>query len=187
MLRTVWHIIKRQVIQRNQGVCRMVQGPMGALIASLRQAGWDPREPNVWFDEKGDAWCVDESSNLRRSTRPLRDALTSSIMKIQWQEAAKHRFGQGLENRPQLHSTKRHLSHLQRHGLHGEAGILKASLVGGMWPPARRYENGLRDSSNCPLCGHISCDEYHIVWQCPIINAISDPRIEETNNMQTTA
>ena len=55
---------------------------------------------------------------------------------------------------------------------------MQTILAGGIFVPERLRQAGMIENSTCKHCGHHTCDEYHLYYDCPEVN--KDPELNST-------
>ena len=81
----------------------LVRGPMGAVIATLLDLGWEPLHPDEWRAPGQVVFRFSTSVRCTRSTcGEFFDYLLAGVVDGLWLEAAGRRNGRGLEKRPLL-------------------------------------------------------------------------------------
>ena len=77
-----------------------VKGPLTATIATLAHVGWKGAKPDFWWSPEGGGWALPSEPT---PLGPLfEDSLLRSITAVNWQKAANHYEGPGLEEGPDL-------------------------------------------------------------------------------------
>ena len=87
---------------------------MGAVIATLRDIGWDPNSPTRWTDPDEQQWDFDPGSpGLHHD---LKHHLAHHITKQLWTKSSAHYHGAGLEDGADLSILKTQKQGLQTGG-----------------------------------------------------------------------
>ena len=83
-----------------------VVGPMGAVIATLYDIGWEPEDVTRWTDPQGDTW--DFQPGTPGLYHDLKHHLQEHITHRLWEKASQHYYGSGLELGGDLTVLKKH-------------------------------------------------------------------------------
>ena len=57
-----------------------------------------------------------------------------------------------------------------RGGFHHRCAVLFAAIVDGMWPQARRAEDGWTDDAQCQMCLAARGTAWHRIYGCPVLD-----------------
>ena len=104
-----------------------------------------------------------------------------------WQKAALHHNGKGLEEGADLTLLRKHIAWLRKKGNKQAAGLLVTIAAAGLWCQNRKYEASLTLTRACPWCGKEVQDDYHLVWDCPVVNEDEHSDIVRTNYLRRHA
>ena len=163
-----------------------VKGPLGALCMHLHEVGWHlsfgtglTRRLQV-HSHQGEQW----NSAPGAGWIDIQRAMDKRRIQLLWEQAARHRHGQGMEGGVDTTVIRKHYCILIKKGATARAGALMAIGTGALWPPSRVQEEikGKEDmDTSCAHCGHHLHDERHMFWNCPVTNSKKKPSIRRTN------
>ena len=159
-----------------------VKGPMGAVIATLRQVDWLGITPFKWVGHDGSEWAYHPTHSKDISLHPMLDGLRSAVERIVWGQASNHHCGRGLAEGCDVYSIQKHLKHM-RHGNPKDASLMMTIASAGAWSQARKFQAGLVDSPLCPHCGEEEQDDLHMCWTCNKLMDLNDSRVKKTNHL----
>jgi hypothetical protein len=127
-----------------------IKGPMGAVIATLVDLGWQPQGPTRWADPQGDIWQIDPR---RAGVIPLVLAkIRRSCIRLLWKKAGEHYCGEGIGDEADLTALQQARRAFIKQGSWREASVLDLIGQGASWPPARRAALGEGISAECEFC-----------------------------------
>jgi len=157
----------------------VVRGPMGATIATLDEAGWNPVSPYQWVMPNGDLWIIKEGVSLVPLLYDFKDTLKQGI----WHKASSHHLGKGLEAGADITVGQRHMVGLLKGQQNSRASKLTLSMCGGIWSQHRKFEAGLIDDPVCHMCGARVQSCFHLVWGCPAHKNSENEVIKRTQRL----
>ena len=150
-----------------------VGGHMAAVIATLLDAEWEPREATRWHDPQGKTWGIDAYSSP--DTSPILAAVAATLKSQVCTKAAKHHNGKGAEQGLDLRGLRNEFKTLRRKGNHEWHGLLHAVATGATWTRQRRHE---AYPSIDPVCRRCTLEEpetdFHRCWTCPANNLLPE-------------
>ena len=135
-----------------------VRGPISSLVATLCDAGWDTAGPRDWTDHRGQRWQATGALN----TKSVEAALFDSLEGHQWEAAAEHRLGSGLQQGACLQPAMTVRATLAP----ARAHTLDNIVAGGLWFRQRLFEAGRLTTGVCRWCEKEPETEHHIFWEC---------------------
>jgi len=100
---------------------------------------------------------------------PLLSALRADLLNDLWSKASSHRGGTGLQT-PSADIAANFIQSLRKQGELQAAGALQQAAAGGMWPRDRRATKGMLAERFCQHCGAEVEDEFHLLWECEVVN-----------------
>jgi hypothetical protein len=154
-----------------------VRGPMGAVVATLRDLGWKPDSPTQWTDPDGHHWDIDPGAP--GVAVQLKALVAEFIEKDLWRQAGKHEGGRGLENGADLTVARRMRRKFLKQGELKKVGVLELICQGAGWPPARKAAAGLPVDPICTFCRKAPGTIKHQTWECTgLLKAIGEDRAE---------
>eukprot|EP00973_Karenia_brevis_P049863 6923864-Karenia_brevis.AAC.1 len=115
------------------------------------------------------------------------EVFEKALQQSQWERAAEHRNGEGLQQGADMYVVKQIHRQLKRDGYDNEAGMLKVIARGGLWLNQRKAEAGYQCNPICPLCKQEAEDEEHLFWRCPVAKANGCPEVQRTNHLASLA
>jgi hypothetical protein len=182
-----WHraIVRiwSKVTARVEGATRWhrVLGPLGTLVATLLDIGWDPVEPLRWVDHTKQSWDIDPLlPEVQAQIIPLLDRAID--LKV-WRQAATHNLGRGLEQGVDWFSSLRNFRFWRRTGQHRDAGIFDCFAQGAVWDRSRKKSSGYLDDPTCTRCGSAPDSVLHMIWECPANSSIEEPAVAKTQHL----
>ena len=127
-----------------------VRGTMAAVIATLLDLQWLPRQAGIWQDSDG------EEFDVRRCDRSqlLEFAPKSAAEEAVWKRASRSHLGGGLAGGVDLTILRRHLRQLRSRGDPGRAAVLEMVAGAALWPMARRMGVDDLDGLHLPEAHH---------------------------------
>jgi ribonuclease HI len=163
-----------------------VKGPMGAVIATLMDLGWQPEGPTRWGDPQGNRWQIDPR---RAGVIPLVLAkIRQSCTSLVWRKANEHYCGQGIGEAADLTALQQVRRACIKQGSWKDAALIDMVAQGACWPPARRAALGEGISSECQFCRQgVEGTLRHQAWQCPVILAGIGAAREEARHLEAAA
>ena len=127
------------------------------------------------------AWRFDSDNFVGLDqAKPLINDFVSKLELRQWQAAAEHHDGGGLEGGADMHTLRKFVKELQFVFRGRQLAELMISIaVGGTWTQVRRHDANLCGDNCCSRCGsQVAEDSLHRFWLCddnsPDDKAISD-------------
>ncbi|CAK0808313.1 unnamed protein product [Prorocentrum cordatum] len=146
-----------------------VTGITRAMVNTLLDLGWSMLGPWHWVSDDGEEFGSDDPSALDGGvdTSDLKQAIASTIEREQWQQAAKHYAGGGMEAGADMRSARSLIKKLKRKGDHDKVGAHLACMTGGVWTRQRVADLGLEiEDVTCPRCGEAPETWQHRMWEC---------------------
>jgi hypothetical protein len=125
-----------------------VKGPLGAVLATLHDLGWEPSEPTRWTEPLGSTRQIDPR---HAGVIPLvLDQLRRSCIQRVWRRAGTHWSGQGIGDAADLTALQAARKDLVK--AVDWKGVAWFDLIGqgACWPPARLA--AIIDSGTSPRC-----------------------------------
>eukprot|EP00973_Karenia_brevis_P029414 4058104-Karenia_brevis.AAC.1 len=108
-------------------------------------------------DDQGEQWSIDPE--VPTLPDQMVEIFEKALIQKQWQVAANHRNGEGLQHGADVYIAKRVHRQLRRDGYKNEAGMLQVVARGGLWLNQRKAEQGYPCNPVCPLCKTEAEDE----------------------------
>ena len=109
-------------------------GPISATIGILLEIGWKPSAPDQWTAPNGDR--VNLSTTQPYTLVSMIGALQGQISESLWKDAAKHRFGSGLERgTPDFAMARKAKKYLIKKGNYDAASALDFIVSGATMDP----------------------------------------------------
>ena len=174
-----WQRVHDEVVVGDKPMWHKVRGPMGAVIATLHQAGWVARFFEVWRDPVGDRYVLEPGFPIADFAAHLAHHLGLRL----WRQAADHWCGRGLEGGVAVRESFAWHRRLLEAGEFRKAGLLAAILTGSLWPPCRIAAAKGLPLPKCTFCGEED-DMVHQLWLCPRWDAESHPDIASTQRLR---
>jgi len=164
-----------------------VFGHLGAVIATLRTAGWEPEQPCLWVDPAGDRWQIQPEAphGVQVVGRHFSDFMVRRL----WHQASTHHLGGGLAEGVSWPISLAGYKQLVRRTstAAGTAASARAVQQGALWLETRRFERGMCESPLCRLCHQHRGDEAHLFWQCPAILALGLKAVADSDHLRAEA
>ena len=160
---------------------RLLRGPMAMTSMVVHDEGWRAPEWDLWIDPTGQHWKLDMDSidDARQFTMAWR----KSVVKMQWNMAAKHHLGLGLQDGADVSVVRTMVRGLRAKGKPMEAQLLLCIAAAGLWAGERAKKAGYVASDRCEFCGEID-NEYHRAWgSCPEISQANLPEVARTQHL----
>ena len=158
---------------------------MAAVVATLLDMGWDPKQLLQWTDDFGNEWAIDpgQAGVVPRIAAMIRDR----SIRMLWKKAGSHFCGEGIgDSEADLTAHRKIRKEYLKDGDFKQAGLLDMVAQGAAWPPARRAEAGQPVSDRCEFCKNAEGTAVHQAWQCPVIlNGIGEGTREKTRHLES--
>eukprot|EP00959_Pyramimonas_sp_CCMP1952_P014935 315991-Pyramimonas_sp.AAC.1 len=148
-----------------------VTGPMGALMISLQQLGWDPNQPDVWEDPRGSIWRFKDDDEL--DFKDIMRTIAQDMEAQLWLKAADHYYGKDMQHGMGTTMLKRTLQKLRKADRVQEAGALEALACGAIWTGQRCKDAGYRTDAKCPRCSRAADTINHTLYECEMNDNLS--------------
>ena len=177
-LRLAWKRIRPNLEDARVRWLRVV-GVISATIATLLDIGWDPLEPDLWSDLRGDTWQIDPSVGAHL----VLDLIATDIQKAIWAKASRHYAALGLESGVDLKVVRHLLKHFASEGDWQSYAVCVAVVTGACWPLQRKFEAFLVTDPLCSRRGKCPETLLHRLWQCEANAASTHPAIASTQNL----
>ena len=163
-----------------------VKGPMGAVIATLADLGWQPHTPTRWEDHEGEVWEIDPQ---RPGVVPqVLERVQERCRRLAWRKASEFYCGQGIGEAADLTALQALRAARLKAGDCKGAGLVELVAQGAGWPPARRASIGEAISDRCEFCRSTAVGTLrHQAWQCPVIMAGIGEQRAEAQHLEGTA
>ena len=159
-VRRTWELLRPKLDDQKRWL--NIRGPVGAMIGTLKDQGWEPLAPHVWSGPDGQDWEFHSSAGVAEFVRHFEN----TVRKRLWAKAAQHVNGKGLEAGADLRVLRKHLRKLEKGEFWGEYGMLSCIACAGLWPRARIAASGKPASPICERCGKAEETLEHRFWYC---------------------
>ena len=159
-VRRTWELLRPKLDDQKRWL--NIRGPVGAMIGTLKDQGWEPLAPNVWSGPDGQDWELHSSAGWLSLFATLRTQCANAC-------------GRKLRNMLTAKGWKQGLTCVRfastcgswRKGeLWGEYGMLSCIACAGLWPRARIAASGKPASPICERCGKAEETLEHKFWYC---------------------
>ena len=177
LLSRAWEKAKNAI-----GTSADIRGHLSTVLYYLKVLGWQSLAVNVWVDNGGRRWTLDDDST---SPETLIVAAIDRLNDIDALEASNHYGGEGMQNGVDYTNTfawlnSKNIDYVDKCGL-------ETILAAGICPNTRvcQWHNDV--SPSCSRCGHFSDDLLHFCWTCPANADIEDVAILDTQDLIPTA
>ena len=180
-LETVW---KRTLLAyrglNGKSPWKAVRGPLGATIAALMEAGWDPLEPLCWTDEHGDEWDMySEEFGLGE----LKARLAETFQAHYWRKATTSRHGADLAGGVDFTMLRKLLRRLECSKQFTKYNLMMCIATGSSWSEERLAKAGKKGNPVCYRCGEVGITDWHTYWECPALAKSEVPEIAGSQHL----
>ena len=139
-----------------------VRGPIGAVIVTLWQQGWDPETAHLWKDPTGQQHQMQPDKLTRvRVKLWMKEVFIPTVRAGLWSKTAESWQWPELSQEPNLKQVRRKMARLQAKGHHEKAKALASIVARGAWSEQRRARAAMVLDPTCLRCGEAVEDLRH--------------------------
>ena len=143
---------------------RRTHGPIGGIIATLTDHGWEAPSPDRWTSPGGTAFNLSDPA-LLSDPSPLFSHFEATLWHDFWLAADNGYCGTGLAGGCDMTVLRRQWNTLYESDTQA-AGMLLNAVAGGNWVGARKHAARLVEDTLCARCGLADETEAHRLWEC---------------------
>ena len=152
---------------------RRTHGPIGGIIATLTDHGWEAASADRWTSPGGTAFNLSDPA-LLSDPSPLFSHFEATLWHDFWLAADNGYCGTGLAGGCDMTVLRRQWNTLHESDTQA-AGMLLNAVAGGNWVRARKHAARLVEDALCARCGLADETEAHRLWQCEHNNSLDLP------------
>ena len=162
-----------------------VRGPMAAFQASLLAIGWACPSPFSLVSPSGDSWEM--KAGGRGPLGPLLEAFDESIDALQWNQAAEHLDGKGIQGPVSLFHVWELLASLDKEGRRDVSSMVRLIAAGGYWTEEKRHAEQSAPDPLCRRCKRDPESSSHRFWSCMCNDSCTVPDIADSQHLRHAA
>ena len=154
---------------------RRTHGPIGGIIATLSDHGWEAPQPDRWTSPDGTTFTLSDPA-LLSDPSPLFLRSEATLWDDFWLAANSGYCGLGLAGGFDMTVLRRQWNSLYLSDTQA-AGMLLNSAAGGNWVRARKHAVNLVESALCARCGLADETQAHRLWECEHNSSLDLPPV----------